>query len=241
MGAVDPATPQRRNRVLTPLQRRIATIIGGLPEAEQFALAGGGALIARGDVERQTRDLDFFGPGPNDVDRLIPAVERALQDAGMEVRRIREAPGFFRLEVREHDEVTEVDLGADARLLPAERGELGLILAGEELAVDKILAVFGRAEARDFVDLSAVAGRYGLEYLCGRALDKDPGFEPQVFREMLDRFDRLPRDEFELPDRGYERLAETIERWRGLVLGLTIEGLQRRASQDRGDDIGLGR
>jgi hypothetical protein len=48
--------------VLTPLQRRIATIIGGLPEAELFALAGGGALIARGDVDRQTRDLDFFGP-----------------------------------------------------------------------------------------------------------------------------------------------------------------------------------
>src|SRR6202035_4835097 len=50
------------------------------------------------------------------------------------------------------DEVTEVDLGADAMLLPVERGELGPILAGEELAVDKILAVFGRAEARDFVD-----------------------------------------------------------------------------------------
>jgi len=75
--------------VLTPLQRRIATIISGLPEAEQFALAGGAALIARGDVERQTRDLDFFGPAPADVDRLVPAVERALQDTGLEVRRIR--------------------------------------------------------------------------------------------------------------------------------------------------------
>jgi len=238
---VDPSAPQCRNRVLTPLQRRIATIISGLPEAEKFALAGGGALIARGDVVRQTRDLDFFGPAPEDVDRLMPAVERALQDVGINVRRIREGPGFFRLEVSDHDEVTEVDLGADARILPVERGELGPILAGEELAVDKVLAVFGRAEARDFVDLSAVADRYGLEYLCGRALDKDRGFDPQVFREMLDRFGRLPRDEFDVPDRGYERLVETIERWRGRVVDLTVERLERREHRNRGDDHGLGR
>ena len=100
--------------------------------------------------------------------------------------------------------------------------------------------MFGRAEARDFVDLSAVADRYGLEYLCRRALDKDRRFDPQVFREMLDRFDRLPRDEFELPNRGYERLTETIERWRGLVLGPTTERLERGDLRDRGDDLGLG-
>jgi len=116
-----------------------------------------GRAHRRGDVDRQTRDLDLFGPDPAGVDKLVPAVERALHEAGMNVRRVREGRGFFRLEVREHEEVTEVDLGADARLLPIERGELGPILAGEELAVDKVLAVFGRAEARDFVDLSAVA------------------------------------------------------------------------------------
>ena len=44
-------------------------IIGKLPEAELFALAGGGALIVRGDVDRQTRDLDFFGPDAAGVDR----------------------------------------------------------------------------------------------------------------------------------------------------------------------------
>jgi hypothetical protein len=236
MGGVDPGAPQYRNRVLTPLQRRIATIIGGLPEAELFALAGGGALIVRGDVERQTRDFHFFGPA-----RTMSTVERALEDGGMTVRRIREAPGFFRLEVSEHGEITEADLGADARLLPVERGELGPILAREELAIDKVLAVFGRAEARDFVDLSAVADRYGLEYLCGRALDKDRDFDPQVFRKMLDRFERLPRDEFDVPDRGYVRLLETIERWRRLTLDLTVEGLERGERRNRGDDYGLGR
>ena len=51
--------------MLTPLQEHVAAIIAGLTEAEGFALAGGAALIARGDVQRQTRDLDFFGPTPD--------------------------------------------------------------------------------------------------------------------------------------------------------------------------------
>ncbi len=50
--------------MLSDLQLRVARIIAGLVEAEDFALAGGAALIVRGGVERATRDLDFFGTVP---------------------------------------------------------------------------------------------------------------------------------------------------------------------------------
>jgi hypothetical protein len=56
-----------------------------LPDAQRFALAGGAALIARGDIDRLTRDLDFFGPSAVEVDQIIPIVERALRDAGLSV------------------------------------------------------------------------------------------------------------------------------------------------------------
>ena len=92
--------------------------------------------------------------------------------------------------------MTEVDFGADFRLLPMEVGPLGPTLAGEELAVNKVLAVFGRAEARDFVDLSVLTKEYmASSDSCDARLEKDPGFDPQVFRNMLSRFERLPRDE----------------------------------------------
>lgn len=39
--------------MLSPLQERVAEIIAGLKEAEGFALAGGAALIVRGDVRHQ--------------------------------------------------------------------------------------------------------------------------------------------------------------------------------------------
>jgi Nucleotidyl transferase AbiEii toxin, Type IV TA system len=70
--------------VLSDLQLRVARIIAGLTEAEGFALAGGAALIVHGDVERATRDLDFFGTTPDAVNRLVPAAELALQQVGFQ-------------------------------------------------------------------------------------------------------------------------------------------------------------
>jgi hypothetical protein len=227
--------------VLTPLQRQIASIVGALPEAHQFALAGGAALIARGDIDRLTRDLDFFGPSAVQVDRIVPVAEEAFKEAGFSVKRVREGSGFYRLEVSHDGDVTEVDFGADFRLLPMEQGPLGPTLAGEELAINKVLAVFGRAEARDFVDLSVLTKRYGLEQLMRRAFEKDPGFEPRVFRDMLTRFERLPRDEFEISDQGYERLVETIEQWKAILQDISIDRLLQRDGLERDDDTGLGR
>ena len=61
--------------MLSPFQERIAAIIAGLEEAEVFPLADGGALIVRGEVDRGTRDLDFFGLTTERVNKLAPAVE----------------------------------------------------------------------------------------------------------------------------------------------------------------------
>jgi Nucleotidyl transferase AbiEii toxin, Type IV TA system len=80
--------------LLSPLQERVAKLISGLPEAQDFALAGGAALIARGDVNRLTEDLDFFSREPATVDRLLPVAVRAIREAGLDVEIVRAAPGF---------------------------------------------------------------------------------------------------------------------------------------------------
>jgi len=139
--------------VLSALQERVAPVVISLPEADGFALAGGAALVASGVVDRATRDLDFFGASGDDVDRLWPAVGRALIAAGLEVSRARETHGFVRLIVTDGDDSTEVDLAADARIRPAASGPLGPMLSLEELAADKLLALFDRAQARDFLDV----------------------------------------------------------------------------------------
>lgn len=200
--------------MLSRLQEQVAGIIAGLNEAEGFALAGGAALILRGVVRRSTRDLDFFGLTTTAVDMLVPAVEDALRAAGLTVEHVQRSPGFARLLVERDGEVTEVDIAADARLFPAQPGRLAPTLSGEELAVDKVLAIFGRAEARDFEDLMALEPRYGFDRLCELAADKDRGFLPEVLAEMLGHFGRLRRDEFELDDARYQQLARLVEGWR---------------------------
>ena len=241
MGRLAPTAPRGGPCVLSPLQERIARIIAGLSEAEDFALAGGGALIVRGDIDRRTRDLDFFGLSAAAVDRLVPVAEQALRDADLQVKRVQEGPGFARFVIEDEDDRTELDLASDARLFPADRGPGFQILSAEELAADKLLAVFGRAEARDFVDLEALEDRFGLDRLFELAGEKDRGFEPTVFAEMMDRFGRLGRAEFQLDDVQYEELSRLVEAWRARALQLAQEHQRSRGiTNDRGHDTGLG-
>ena len=231
------ASSWRRASVLSPLQRRVAVIVSALPEAEGFALAGGGALVIRGDVDRRTRDLDFFGPDPARVDELLPAVERALAEADLSVTRVRTSAGFARLEVADDADRTELDLATDARLFAIEERDGVAVLAAEELGVDKVLAVFGRAEARDFIDLAALEERFGLQRLLDGAAAKDRGFDLGVFSAMTERFSRLRRGEFPIEDAQYLSLQRRVDVWREISLA---DAHRLEAKRRRPPDIGLG-
>ncbi len=61
--------------MLSPLQLRVAALFAGLSEASGFVLAGGAALIARGEIDRLTRDLDFFATDAAQVDQVVPIFE----------------------------------------------------------------------------------------------------------------------------------------------------------------------
>lgn len=200
--------------MLSNLQQSLRRLIAELPEAEPFALAGGAALIVRRIVDRPTRDLDLFATSAQDVNRLLPALERALEEAGLEHQVIQASDGFARIVVAGGGETTTVDLAWDARRYQPEPTTDGNILAEDELAADKLLALFGRAAARDFIDVAALVDRHGLDRLCRLASDKDPGFDRTVLRHMLSRIDRLPRADFELTDADYRRLRTQIDLWR---------------------------
>ena len=159
--------------MLTPLQERIAVLVAASFEGSDFALAGGAALISQGLVDRKTGDLDFFGSSEQVLAERLPAIISALEQDGMTVEVRRSTAQFVRIVIRGMDSETEVDFGLDGRLFPIEQGPLSPVLASRELAVDKVLAVFGRAEARDFVDLFALEQFFKLEDLFALAKEKD--------------------------------------------------------------------
>jgi hypothetical protein len=133
--------------VLSEFQQEIIAIVVESTSHEHFALAGGAALIAKGLVDRRTQDLDFFAREPEAVGRVVGSVEEALRAVGMTTNRVIDTPGFVRLEVYRGSERSELDLGHDARMRPEELTAFGPVVATEELAADKTLALFGRAAA----------------------------------------------------------------------------------------------
>lgn len=91
------------------------------------------------------------------------------------------------------------------------------MLAIEELAADKLLALFDRAQARDFIDVAALVERFGLDRLCDLAKEKDAGFSRPVLRDMLGGFDRFDQTDFDLDDTAYAQLAHQVRQWRATL------------------------
>lgn len=222
--------------MLTPLQERIAEIVRGLPEARGFALAGAGGLLVRGLIDRPTRDLDYFTvPGEEEaLSALRDALERALDRAALDHSRQRDLSTFIRVEVSDGDDRCEIDLAIDYRALPAEPSNYGPTLAVRELAANKVLALFDRAEARDFLDLVELTRHFELQPLMDLAAEKDTGFDTAGFLDALASIQRFTSDDFGVSEAEYERLSATVARWRN-----DLGREQGREPPDRG--LGLDR
>ncbi len=207
-----PAT-RPRPRVLTELQRRVARIVLERSSDPDLALAGGAALISMGLVDRGTTDLDFFTTSAG-IEGLLDSIEVLLVSEDLTVERQQVTPTFVRLVVSGDGERCQVDLAQDSRLMFVAPGPLGPTVAPEELAADKVLALFSRAVGRDFVDVFSLAQRFGKDRLLELAKQKDPGFEEGVFAQMLETIRRLDREEFAVDEAVLADLQAFFALWR---------------------------
>jgi hypothetical protein len=84
---------------------------------------------------------------------------------------------------------------------------LGPTLAPLELAGRKLLALFDRAQARDFANVYVLADRFGEDALLIEASAADPGFDEQVLAQMMTALDRFS-------DSGIPTSAEAVPEMR---------------------------
>jgi hypothetical protein len=86
------------------------------------------------------------------------------------------------------------ELGLDWRKNEPIHLAVGPVLHADDAVANKVCALFGRAEVRDYVDVDAIltSGRYTEDQLLGLAADHDPGFDHARFAEALAAIDRLP-------------------------------------------------
>lgn len=201
---------------LTELQRRVLELFFALREAEGFVLAGGAALVASGLTERPTQDVDLFGSDmAMGIASAADALEAACTDRGWTIERIRDTSTFRRLVVRSPDDELLVDVAVDSPPLGAPTiTAVGPTYPPEELAARKLLALFDRAEARDFVDVHALSERFDLDDLLGLASELDDGFTAALLAEMLASHRRFTDEDFIELGGDPSRLRTFVEEWR---------------------------
>ncbi|GAA5047158.1 hypothetical protein GCM10023318_13310 [Nocardia callitridis] len=178
-------------------------------------MSGGAALLAAGLIARPTEDLDLFTHEP--TKSVTMAKEALLETAGRhgwQVTVIRDHSSFCRLIVTGRVEEVLIDLAVDSPpVTPPTMTILGPTLAPLELAGRKLLALFGRAEARDFADVYVLAQRFGTEALLAQAAEQDMGFDHAVLAEMIATLDRFTDDEIPLPDSALPEMRTFFGQW----------------------------
>ena len=140
-----------------------------------------------------SEEPDYFATSSDEVDRLLATLESRLESGGLSVSRVQVYPGFARLAVSDGYETTRVDLAWDRRLWPPEQKAGGAVLSEEELAADKLLALADRGEARDYIDVAALADRFGFSRLYDLARRKHPKLYPGQLLYSMREFDSLSR------------------------------------------------
>lgn len=206
---------------LAPLQVHLARVFFGLKASAGYVVAGGAALVASGLITRPTQDLDLFASGAHaSVDNAKSSLLRALERRGHSVVVIHDSATFVRLVVSDQSEEVLVDLAIDSPpSSPPTVTLLGPTLAPLELAGRKLLAMLGRAEARDFADVYVLAQRFGREALLSQATQMDAGFDRQLLAQMMGTIGRFDDDEIPLVRESVVRLREFFANWAEEITG----------------------
>jgi Nucleotidyl transferase AbiEii toxin, Type IV TA system len=181
---------------MDPFHERLARVALNAAGSFGFALAGGYAVQAHGFLNRMSADVDLFAEASAgfDFSEAAGAVIDAYQREGLEVHAEVQTATFARLNVRSATESAKVELGLDWRKNTPIVLAVGPVLHADDAVANKVCALFGRAEVRDYIDVDAIVAsdRYTEDELLGLAEDHDPGFDRSWFAEALSAVDRLP-------------------------------------------------
>jgi hypothetical protein len=207
---------------LTEYQLSILRLLAGERKrrGERY-VAGGAALNALLRAPCFSRDLNIIHDSDEAIAESWDADRRALVADGHTLAVVREAPAFIEALVTRGSERTAGQWAGDSafRFFPLIEDEtLGMALHPFDLATKKVLAMAGRLEVRDWVDVITCDEKLQpFGYLVWAACDKDPGCNPKSILAVAQR-ERYSRAEIETLDFHEARPDATGlgERWHAM-------------------------
>ncbi len=185
---------------LTELQRTVCRLLAAhrVASGESY-VAGGVALNEWLGAPRLSRDVDLFHDTESALDSSWREDRALLEESGYSVRVVRDRPGFVEAEITGAGGSLHLEWTRDSsfRFFPlVEHVELGLTLHPFDLATNKLLALVGRREVRDWIDILECDARLQpLGYLAWAACGKDPGYGPMTLVEHVARGGRFTEAE----------------------------------------------
>lgn len=185
---------------LTEFQRTVCRVIArNRQDAGESYVAGGVALNLATGASRLSHDIDLFHDTEEALEVTWDSDRVLLESQGFTVDTIRERPYFVEAQVLRDDDSVLMQWARDSayRFFPLVKDDdLGLVLHPFDLATNKVLALVGRLEVRDWVDtISCHKTIQPLGYLAWAACGKDPGFSPALILEQAGRTCRYSKDE----------------------------------------------
>ena len=154
-------------------------------------VAGGLALNYKLKTPRVSRDIDVFNDTREALFTSWEADKKALLADGYSVKPLRILETFVEAEVCKNNQSVEIQWAVDSafRFFPlVEDDEVGFTLHPVDLATNKLLALVGRTEVRDWIDaISAIQNLQPMAYLLSACCGKDPGFSPLSMLEYVAR------------------------------------------------------
>lgn len=209
---------------LTAFQRDVCRLIAAqrIASGESY-VAGAAALNIATGAARVSRDIDLFHDRAEAVDVCWQSDRRELESAGYSVAVQREREGYVEALVRREADSVAMQWTSDSayRFFPLlEHDDFGLTLHPFDLATNKVLALVGRLEVRDWVDVIACHDKVQrLGYLAWAAAGKDPAFSPASILEQAARTARYSGAEIEALDFAGPAPDPTdlAHRWRAML------------------------
>lgn len=209
---------------LTQIQRSACRLIArNRIESGESYVAGGVALNVLLSTPRVSRDIDLF----HDTREALLSTwqsDRALfEKAGWQVVPVREFASFIEADVLLGGEGIRMQWSFDSafRFFPlVEHSELGLVLHPFDLATNKVLALVGRLEVRDWIDVLSCHDRLQpLGYLAWAAAGKDPGLNPVMILEEAARSSQYTQADVDTLqfEAAPPRAADLAARWRAIL------------------------
>jgi len=185
---------------LTAFQRSVCKIIAAnrVRSGESY-VAGGVALSELTRTSRLSQDIDLFHDTREALLNSWLADRRELEKNGYTTAVVREMTTFVEAEVSRADEGVRMQWCCDSafRFFPLiEHPDFGLVLSLFDLATNKILALVGRSEVRDWIDaLVCHKEIQPLGYLAWACAGKDPGLNPSFVLNEAKRASRYTQED----------------------------------------------